>query len=98
METRVELLKIEVKEELSKGLAQVISYLFIAFIAAVVVIFVSIAFALLLGERLGNPAGFSIIAIVYFVIGVVLWYKRAKIIARLERKLSLLLKKKNSSL
>lgn len=94
VETRVELLKIEVKEDLSKGLAQAISYLFIAFILAVFVIFVSIALALLLGERFGNAAGFSIIAFVYLVLGVILWYKRGKMIAGLEIKLSILLKKK----
>lgn len=94
LETRVELLKIEVKEDLSKGLAQAVLYLFIAFILAVFVIFVSIALALLLGERLGNAAGFSIIALVYLVLGVILWYTRDRMIARLGTKLSILLKKK----
>src|SRR5688572_10241369 len=34
VETRVELLKIEVKEDVAKGLAQAVSYLFIAFVFA----------------------------------------------------------------
>ena len=94
VETRVELLKIEVKEDVAKGLAQVVSYLFIAFVAALFVTFISVALALLLGQRLGNIAGFSIVALIYLIVGVILWSARDKLIARLENKLSLLLKKK----
>jgi uncharacterized membrane protein YqjE len=94
VETRVELLKIEVKEDVAKGLAQAVSYLFIAFVVALFVTFISVALALLLGQRLGNIAGFSIVALIYLIVGVILWSSREKLIARLENKLSLLLKKK----
>ena len=94
VETRVELLKIEVKEDVAKGLAQAVSYLFIAFIFALFLTFVSIALAMLLGQRLGNIAGFSIVGLLYLIAGLILWFSREKIIARLEHTLSLLLKKK----
>ena len=94
VETRVELLKIEVKEDVAKGLAQAVTYLFIAFIMALFLTFVSIAVALLLGERLGNIAGFSIVGLIYLVAGLILWSLREKLIAGLEHRLSFLLKKK----
>lgn len=94
VETRVELLKIEVKEDVAKGLAQAVSYLFIAFVVALFITFISVALALLLGQRLGNIAGFSIVALIYLIVGVILWLSREKLIARIENKLSLLLKKK----
>lgn len=94
VETRVELLKIEVKEDVAKGLAQAISYLLIAFVVALFITFISIALALLLGQRLGNIAGFSIVALIYLIVGAILWSRREKLIARMEQKLSFLLKKK----
>ena len=94
VETRVELLKIEVKEDVAKGLAQAVTYLFIAFVVALFITFLSIALAILIGQRLGNIAGFSIVALIYLIVGVILWARREKLIALMEQKLSLLLKKK----
>lgn len=94
VETRVELLKIELKEDLSKGLAHAVSYLFIAFILALFITFLSIAVALVLADALGNFAGFLIVGLVYFIVGLILWVSRAKLIAKLEGIFSVLLKKK----
>ncbi|MGC1243033.1 MAG: phage holin family protein [Chryseosolibacter sp.] len=94
VETRVELLKVEVKEDLSKGLAQAVAYLFIAFILALFLTFFSIGIALLLGKSLGNFAGFSIVAAVYLITGIILWFSREKIIQKLESMLSLMFRKK----
>ena len=94
VETRVELLKIEVKEDLAKSLAKGISYLLIAFVLALFIIFFSIAVALLLSARLGNFAGFSIVGLVYFITGLILWLSREKIISNLEKRFSLMFRKK----
>src|SRR5689334_10878725 len=94
VETRVELLKIEVKEDLAKGLAQAVAYLFIAFIFALFITFLSIGLAMLIGARLGNFAGFSIVAGIYLVAGLILWFSRSDIISRLENKFSLMFTKK----
>lgn len=95
VETRVELLKVEVKEDLSRGLAQAITYLFIAFILALFLTFFSIALALLLSERLGSFAGFSIVGAVYLVAGLILWFSRQKLIVKLETLFSTKFRKKN---
>jgi hypothetical protein len=94
VETRVELLKIEVKEDAAKGLAQAVAYLFIAFILALFITFFSIGFALLISERLGNFAGFSIVSAVYLLAGLILWLSRRKVIATLEGKFLLMFRKK----
>jgi uncharacterized membrane protein YqjE len=94
VESRVELLKVEVKEDLTKGLAQGVGYLFIAFIFALFITFLSIAVALLLGERFGNFAGFAIVGSFYLIAGIVLWFSRDKLIAKLENRFTLIFRKK----
>jgi len=94
VETRVELLKIEVKEDLAKGLAKAVSYLMIAFVSALFLSFISVAIALLLGQRLGNFAGFSIVAGVYLVIALILWFSREKLTKTFEARFAIMLRKK----
>jgi hypothetical protein len=94
VETRVELLKIEVKEDLARSLAKAIAYLFIAFILALFITFVSIAVALLLSEHLGNFVGFSIVGLIYFMTGLILWFSREKLISNLEKRFTLMFRKK----
>jgi hypothetical protein len=94
VEARVDLLKVEVKEDLTKGLAQAVAYLFIAFIFALFLTFVSIAVALLLSASLGTFAGFSIVGGVYLIIGLILWFSREKLISKLESRFTILFRKK----
>lgn len=94
VETRVELLKVEVKEDLSKGLAQAVAYLFIWFIVALFLTFFSIGIALLLGNSLGNVAGFAIVAAVYLIAGLTLWFSREKLISKLEARFAIMFRKK----
>lgn len=94
LETRVELLKVEVKEDLSKGLAQAVTYLLIAFVVALFLTFFSIAAALLLGQVLGNIAGFLIVAVLYLIGGVILWSSRNKLIGKMEGIFSTMFRKK----
>ncbi len=94
VETRVELIKIELKEELAKSLAKAVAFLLIAFIAALFIIFISIAGALQLAESLGNFAGFSIVAAVYLITGIILWFSREKLIAKFEKQFELMFRKK----
>lgn len=94
VETKVELLKIEVKEDLAKGLAKAVPYLMVAFVLSLFLIFLSIGLALLLAERLGNFAGFSIVAGVYLIIGVILWFSREKLTAKFEGRFAIMFRKK----
>ena len=94
VETRVELLKIEVKEDLAGTLAKAITYLFIAFILALFLTFVSTAVALLISTRLGHFAGFSIVGFVYLIAGSILWLSREKLISNFEKRFKLMFRKK----
>ena len=95
VETRVELLKMEVKEDVAKSLAKAVAYLFLAFILALFITFVSIGVALFLGARLGNFAGFSIVGLIYLIIGLIIWFSREKLIENLEKRFTFMLRKKN---
>jgi uncharacterized membrane protein YqjE len=88
IETRVELLKVEAKEEIAKGLSNVLVFLLLAFLFALVIVFLSIAVSLQLAARWGNFAGFGIVAAFYLVVGVVLAVTREGITKKLEKKIS----------
>jgi uncharacterized membrane protein YqjE len=94
LETRIELLKVEAKEELSKGLSNVLVFLLLAFVFALVIVFFSVAIALVIGEYTGNRAGFAIVGGAYLIVGIVLAVKRNSLIQSLEKKITLMFKKK----
>ena len=94
VETRVELLKIELKEDLAKGLAKAVSYFLIAFVSALFLTFISIAAAIVIGDRLGYFAGFAIVAGVYLLTALILWLSRAKVISGLEARFAVMFRKK----
>lgn len=94
IETRVELLKVEAKEEISKSLSNILVFLLLAFVFALVLIFLSVAIALEIGERLGSFAGFAIVAGFYLLIGVGLLVSRESLTQKLEKKISSMFNKK----
>lgn len=96
VETRVEILKIEAKEEISKQAANAVVYGAMGFVFALVLLFFSVAIALTIGKALGNFAGFSIVAGFYLILGIVLLLNREKLIKTIEKKISLKLKKKKN--
>jgi uncharacterized membrane protein YqjE len=96
VETRVEILKIEAKEEISKQASNAIVYGTMAFLFALVLLFFSVAIALIIGERIGNFAGFSIVAGVYLIGAVLVLVNRDKLIGAIEKKIALKLKKKKA--
>lgn len=94
VETRVELLKLEAKEEISKQAANAIVYGTVLFVFALVLVFFSVAIALTIGEHLGNLAGFSIVAGFYLIAGTIILLNRGKLLRSIEQKIALKLKKK----
>jgi uncharacterized membrane protein YqjE len=95
-ETRVEILKIEIKEDVVRLLAQVLVGLFIAFTALFFLLMISLAIAHVLAERLGTPAGFAIVAGFYLVLVAVFVLFRKDISIKVEKILSEIVKKKAS--
>jgi uncharacterized membrane protein YqjE len=96
VETRIELLKIEAKEEISKGLSKVIIYFALAFVFAVFLIFLSVAVATAIAESLGAFAAFGIVSGFYLVIGIILLLSRNNLTQWLQKEISLQLKKKKN--
>lgn len=94
IETRVELLKVEAKEELSKGLSNILVFLLLAFVFALVIVFLSVAIALVIGEQIGGFAGFIIVAVFYLIIGIILFSSRGSLMQKIEKKLSAMFNKK----
>jgi hypothetical protein len=94
VETKVELLKVELKEDLAKGLARIINYLIMAFFVALVVFFVSLGVAVALAKNLGDFFGYGIVALFHLLIGVILFANRNKLNSNLEKKLSKQLNRK----
>lgn len=88
VETKIELIKVEVKEELAKSLSKAIFYLLLFFVFALFVIFFSTAVAWQLSTRLGTFWGFTIVAGFYIVAGGIILGLQKPIIANLEKKLN----------
>jgi hypothetical protein len=94
-EARVELLKIEAKEEISKGLSSVLVYVALAFAFLLAFMFVSVAVALLIGAKMGDTfMGFFIVAGFYLLVGVVLVLFREALAQKIEKKVSIMFNKK----
>jgi uncharacterized membrane protein YqjE len=91
VEGRIELMKHEIKEDLSRGLAKVSILMLAALLFAFFLIFVSIAVAFKLSESMGEFTGFGIVAAFYLLLllGIVLF--RNAISKNLEKKLKKLI-------
>ncbi len=94
VETRVELLKIEVREDIAKALAKLSLFLVLAFSFIVFLLFTSIALALWIGEALGLVLGFAIIAGLYFLIALTCLLFKKAISKNLEKTLLDIVKEK----
>lgn len=95
-ETRVELLKIEIKEDVIHLISQVLVGLVIGFAAVFFLFLISTALAYLIADRLGMPAGFAIVAGFYFLLAALFYFFRKDISARLEKILMKVVKKKDT--
>jgi uncharacterized membrane protein YqjE len=88
VETKVEIVKVEVKEDLARGLGSAINYMIIAFVFALVILFLSLGIAFVLANKLGELPGFGIVALFYLIIGVVLLANRKALSNKLHKQLS----------
>lgn len=73
--------KLNIAEKISGIIATLIAGFVVAAVFLFFLVFCSIALALVLGDWIGTPwAGFLIVAFLYLVIGIVVWFGRVKII------------------
>lgn len=94
VETRIELLKLEIKEDLAMGMARVMVVLSIALMFSLFMLLISVAVAFRLAETLGNFAGFSIVAGVYLLMMITLLAFRKPITQSLEKQIADRMQKK----
>jgi hypothetical protein len=88
VETKVELIKVEAREEVHKGISQAIVYALIAFVFALVILFISLGVAVALSEAIGVLGAYGLIAGIYVIVGLVLYSKRIELMKRVKKELS----------
>lgn len=94
VEARIELMKIEMKEEVAKGLAKACVFIVITAVLTLFVLLVSMAVAYKVGENIGTFGGFAVVAGFYLLLGVLLFLFRDSITGKLEEQLAEIMKKK----
>lgn len=83
IEARVELIKYDVKSEVSKSLAAFLFSVILLFLVYLIVLFASLATAIWLGNELGWIVGFSVIGLFYLFVTLLLLLYRKPIMDRL---------------
>jgi uncharacterized membrane protein YqjE len=86
VETRIELLKIEIKEEIAKSLSKALVYVIIVGVVMLFVLLISMAGAYKIAEYVGMSGGFTIVAVVYRLLGLLVYAIRKSITERLEQR------------
>ena len=86
VETRVELLKVEVKEEIVTLLIKALLFLIIAFSCLFFLLFISLSLAFWIGNTMGMTASFSIVAGIYFLVMILLFLFKDSIREKLKKK------------
>jgi hypothetical protein len=94
VETRIELMKWELKEDLAKVLAKVSVYLLLAFVLVLVIFFISTALAYKIGKYVGMSGGFAIVGGIYLLIALGLLFYRISIMNRIEKEVKEVMKQK----
>jgi hypothetical protein len=84
IEARIELVKLEVKEDLAKALSKAAVFVVLCCVATLFVLFFSMAIAYKIGEATSLFTGFAIVAGFYMLIGIILWISRTSIRKKLE--------------
>jgi amino acid transporter len=86
VETRIELLKLEIKEEIAKSLSKALVYVVIVGVVMLFVLLISMAGAYKIAEYVGTSGGFTIVAVVYLLVGLLVYAFRNSITERLEQR------------
>jgi hypothetical protein len=95
VEARIELMKLEMKDEVSKALAKALVFVVIAAVFTLFILLISMAGAYKIGETVGMFGGFAIVAGFYLLIGVLVFLFRGTIMGMIEDQLQEKMKKKN---
>ena len=94
IESRIELTKLEIKEDIAMGLAKVLLAILLGVVFTLFIILISIAVAHLIAKSLGAFGGFAIVAGFYLIVGMLLLAFRNAISEKLQDYLMKIMKKK----
>ena len=94
VEARMELLKIEIKEDVARGVSKVVVFVVLAFAFMLFLFFISVGLAYWIGESVGTPAGFAIVSGVYLLIAIILFVRRNEISHKIEKQVLEITKKR----
>jgi hypothetical protein len=94
IEARAELLKIEVKEEITRSMAKLSFILAVTICFLIAIIFMSVGLAFYIGQLINPVVGFLIVGALYFLGGIVISYNKEAISHRLEKKIKEIVKQK----
>lgn len=87
IETRVELVKLEIKEDIAKAVARLTVLVAVLAVVSLFILFFSVSIALLIGEYLGFFEGFAIVAGFYLLLAIIFVALRSSVSEALEKKL-----------
>jgi len=97
VETRIELLKHEIKEDVARAIARASIFLVLMLLAGIVIVFLSVATALLLSTYTGTAAGFAIVSGFYLLLIVIIALSRDRLSHALEENIKKHIKLKEKS-
>jgi hypothetical protein len=84
----------ELKQDLAAGIGKTVTFLLIAFIMAMALLFISLGTAIVLAEELGDFWGFGIVGLFYILVTVMLVINQETLSKKLTRHISENFKKK----
>jgi uncharacterized membrane protein YqjE len=94
VEARIELTKLEIKEDVAKGLSKVLLFMLMGTVFLLFIILISVAVAHLIAKSIGAFGGFAIVAGFYLLLGLLLFAFRGAISEKLQEQLVQIMNKK----
>ena len=94
VETRIELTKMEIREDLAKALSNFLLFILLGVMFTFFLILISIAVAHLIAKSTGAIGGFAIVAGFYLLLALLVFAFRGTILEKLQNELVQIMKKK----
>lgn len=84
IEARIELMKVEIKEDVAKALSKAVVFAIVGFVATLFILFLSMAVAYKIAEVTSPFIGFLVVAGFYLIAGLILWFTRDNLQGKME--------------
>lgn len=94
VEARIELTKMEIREEIAKGLSKVLLFMLMGAVFSLFIVLISVAVAHLIAKSIGAFGGFAVVAGFYLLLGLLLFAFKGAISEKLQEHFVHVMKKK----